>query len=374
MSVGSADMLNRRGITTTALRSLLTCILGMLTATALSSAQIVVDSSWDGELHPELWVTIEDSNTILLLRPGGDTTDPLDVAAQLGFYMSYDSLCLVEYMITEFRNNRTRIPLSTWKEGSFVNAPTSYLNANNCTDTFTVHHGDTISFYREFGLMNPLTRLQDTNNFYSLDTLDYSVELVRRSDSTVVALLDSIGVLPRTQIGRPAVHGSRPLMARANYRIPPALEGEQVYIRVRLYHRGPGPYWFSREDEIGIGISKRLDNPIWQEYLAMTGGLFARYAPSELERATGDDPRLAVRYVRGDPSVVEIRFTPPEGDAASSIGVYDINGALLYLPFMASAASGEQRVRHRFAAPGVYFVACFADGVLVRSHKVVISE
>ena len=359
----------------------LSCLIALLfifhtsNAAAQDTTQIPMDTIAHPDDHPELWVCIEDSTCVYLIPGGGgDTVSAIDVAACLNFYMSYDSLCIVDYRIAEFRKNGERLLLSTWSDGTFVNADNELLNANNCTETFTINTGDSISFYREFGWVEPETRLQDTNNFYALDTLDYSVELVRTSDSTVVALIDSIGVLPRTTPGKPIIYGTRPIMANAYFEVPSSLDNEEVFVRVRLYHRGSGPYWFSREDVIISRMSSRLRDPDWQEFLTKMGAVSPKYAVKELEQKVDAQVHFDVYYLDHSANQIEVVFSPAPTAQSTSVAIYDIAGNRLYMPFMTSEASNEQRVRYKFEQSGTYFIALFYGGQLVTAKKIIIAN
>lgn len=156
--------------------------------------------------------------------------------------------------------------LRHWAKGRVVNANARLLSFNSTTVPFTCHAGDTLSFYRELYWKNLVTGESDTAGYYSPDSLDYAIELVRLSDSARVATLDSVGILANTTPGPPRIHGGRPLLATVRYVVPPALEGTEAFMRVLVFHRGEGPYWFTRTDRVTIGYSAHATHPDWLPY------------------------------------------------------------------------------------------------------------
>ena len=237
----------------------------LLVVLSLSAyAQAVIDTTpvplYQPEDRPALWVTLDDDTTMVyLLRKVNDSMPAIQVAAGFDFLMSYDSICLVSYAVSEFRINGNRLRLSKWKHNTFANAHPDVLTANSGTIPFTVSSGDTISLYREFSWINPITRIQDTTNYYALDTLEYIIELVRLTDSIVVATIDSLGVLPNT--GKPVLYGNQPIIANIQYVVPISLNNQNVFLRIKPKHYGSGLYWFSRKDEITSNISHLLSDP-----------------------------------------------------------------------------------------------------------------
>lgn len=130
-----------------------------------------------------------------------------------------------------------------------------------------MHAGDTVSFVRDFRWFNARTWRQDTNNFFSRDTLTYVVELANAHDSgryrTRLAVIDSFGVMPCTTLGAPRFFssGTRAVFTRVNYVVPASMEGKPVFMRVRVRARGSGEYFFTRTDDYTVNYSGLLTRP-----------------------------------------------------------------------------------------------------------------
>ena len=182
-----------------------------------------------------------------------DTSNPGRTLPAFRYAALDGSSSRISYTISGRRANQTVLRLPDWTCGQSIYAMDSSHSYNSTTETFTCSAGDTLSFYRELEWQNPMTSLQDTNNNVALDSLDFTVELVRTPDSARIALIDSIGILPNAQPDRPRIHGMRPLMALVKYIVPPELNGARAFMRMLLYHRGTGNFWFTRYDEIKPG-------------------------------------------------------------------------------------------------------------------------
>jgi hypothetical protein len=334
--------------------------------------------------HPELYTTIQDSLTVFLIAGGGDTLRREWVSGGYQFDMLYDSTIpgqsvgMVTAMYTEFKKNGELLKLAKWLKNRRVNANPDLLSSNSRTDTFTVHSGDTLSLYRDIMWNDPRRRYQDTSNYYALDSLDYVVELVRLSDSMRIALVDSIGILPSAEPGRPRIHGMRPLMASVHYVAPPALEGTRAFLRILLYHRGNGEQWFTRTDVVTLGLSLRLTDTLWQNYIALFGHGLLKQPVERLMQLQGagkeKETRLDVENIAGSKDVT-ITFTPDSDGGSTAVAIYDINGQVVFFPSMASADDGgNNQVRYRFESGGVYFVGLLHRGRLITSQKIYIQE
>ncbi len=207
-----------------------------------------------------------------VINHGADTL-PLNanIAAAYIFESEYDSTCRVQYTFTECRINAMRPRLATWKFRQQITAPVSALTDSSRTDPFKVVAGDTITFYRELMWYDPKTGRQDTDNFFSSDSIDYVVELVRWTTGHRVAMLDSLGILARSAPGAPTLYGMRPVMAKVAYVVPRSLDGDTVFVRVRPYVRGHGVGTLVRCDGVGVNRSDALALPFWQAYLSVYG-------------------------------------------------------------------------------------------------------
>ena len=225
----------------------------------------------DPRAHPELWVNIGQDSIINCLVVEGDTVPAETVSASYQFGMIYDSTARVDYIFSEAQRNGARIRLLRWFRNRLIHMDADVMSYNSRTATFPLLAGDTLSFYREFSWYTLKTREQSTSNYYALDTLAYSVELVRASDGAVLALLDSLGIMPNPTPGTPIIHGTRPIMAQVKYPVPAAIAGESAFIGIRLYAHGSGPYNFLRYDAPTIGLSRGLSSPRWINYLQMFG-------------------------------------------------------------------------------------------------------
>ncbi len=328
--------------------------------------------------RPDLWAILQDSSAVYLVDfdGSGDTIDANYVTPSYMFSMQYDSMMNVHYLLTEWRHNRSILYLPSWIDKRTVNARASLLSYNSTTATFTCAAGDTLSFYRELWWADPMTSLQDTNNYYAIDSLDYAVELVRASDSTRVALIDSVGILPNYTPGRPRIHAARPLYALVQYTVPAALDGERAFMRILLYHRGAGKYWFTRSDSYTMAVSKRLQSSSFQYYVELFGGgdpLYKPQALSNLDNAAPTTPYLSVTLSRTQSSHATITFASAIDGGATVIGVYDANGRAIFYPFSTPASSGTQSVEYDFPKSGAYFVGLLHNGRIVVTRKVSVS-
>ncbi len=239
-------------------RLFLLALVLLLGASALSSAQCDTNQIADFFAIPE---------------GGFDTIQGWEIRPGFGFEMHYDSGHTM-YRATEFFLNGTRLWLYGWCEGKTIrDLGESALADSTRTIAFTVHTGDSIVFYRELAWFSPITLEQTPTNYYALDSLDYSVELVKVSTGVRRALLDSIGVTRRIPSGAPTIHGPRPIIAHVLYIVPAALNNDTVFIRVRPTARGGGLYNFVRTDRWGFRLTERLSSSVWQQYILYnTGG------------------------------------------------------------------------------------------------------
>lgn len=333
----------------------------------------------DPSARPDLYAILQDSGAVYLVdvAGSGDTIDANYVTPSYMFSMQYDSVMNIHYLLTEWRHNRSILYLPSWIDKRAVNARASLLSYNSTTDTFTCVTGDTLSFYRELWWADPMTSLQDTTNYYAVDSLDYAVELVRASDSTRVALIDSVGILPNYTPGRPRIHAARPLYALVQYTVPAALDGEQAFMRILLYHRGAGKYWFTRSDSYTMAVSKRLQSSSFQYYVQLFGGgdpLYKPQALSTLDNPAPTTPYLNVAMSRTQPSRATITFASAINGGATTIGVYDASGRAIFYPFSTPASSGTQSVEYDFPQNGAYFIGLLHNGRIVVTRKVSVSR
>jgi hypothetical protein len=201
----------------------------------------------------------------------------------------------------------------------------------------------------------------DPDGYVALDTLDFAVELVRLSDSTRLALIDSVGILPRSTPGKPWIYGSRPFIAPAVYVVPRALEGARAFMRVRLYHRGSGRYWFTRRDGVTLWLSNIMNRPWYNSYMgyfSSTGiakEIRERGASSSAAASTAGRLRVLAESGSRD-ARFEFEAAPP--GVGTSILVSDINGGAQFYPMLWNIdVRGTAALNYHFPAAGTYLVA-----------------
>ncbi len=336
-----------------------------------AATQIIAQTPGSRELP---YVVIQDSVAIVTVQDG----EPFPgswVAPSYEYLMTYDPASRTEFTFTECKKNGELLKLLSWNDNRVVHAPAELMSFNSRTANFQVHAGDTISFYREMLWYNPATSRQDTNNYYALDTLEMIVYLVSAGDGRPLAQLDSLGILPRITPGMPAIYGSRPLMALVSYAVPDALHGDSVLVGVTVRARGSGPYHFMRRDGVTIGLSERLKDPRFQEYLAALGPMYARRSIGELMEASGGEAAvLRVAAVPGSPRELRITFNGPGDGGQTALAVYDESGSLLFSPFSSRTGPAELQSTYRAPSGGAYFVTLSHNGRIVRTNKIIITH
>ncbi len=350
------------------LRALLAHML--LLAMFCTAGTVLETSAQEIEPPPLPYATVQD--TVHLLRIFGNDTVPAGMfSASYEYEMVYDSISHTNYMFTECKRNRSAVSLLHWEYERVVHAPAEYLTYNSRTADFPVRAGDTISFYRELRWYDPLQHRQDTNNYYALDTLDFSVHLVRTSDGAPLALLDSIGVMPRLLPGAPDIYGSRPIMALVEYVVPSAGPGDSAFVGVTVRARGSGAHDFTRQDLVTIGVSERLRKAYYQDYLDIYGRVYGKRNVEEL--ASGNGAQGARLSVRGEGRSIRIGFTPAPGGAWTAVALYDASGNLVFYPYSGRSAEPELNLEHRLSASGAYFVVLQHGGRVVKTEKITVT-
>ncbi len=291
------------------------------------------------------------------------------------YAMIYGGTSRTDFIFTECKKNGELIKLMTWNRRKTISAPAEVISYNSRTVNFQVHAGDTISFFRSMGWYNPTTNHQDTNNYYALDTLEMIVHLVSAGDGRPLAQLDSIGMLPRTVPGMPAIYGTRPVLALVSYVVPEALDGDSVLVGVTLRAEGSGPHNYIRRDEITVGLSASLENVPVQEYLAAFGPIYAKRSIDELMKASGEAGAvLQASTVAGAPRDIRIRFNGPKGVGQTAVMVYDESGNLVFSPYISRRGQGESEVTYRATNAGAYFVTLAQNGRIVKTNKIIITN
>lgn len=320
------------------------------------------------------YVLIQDSLKFPLLQNGRLLPASWFSPAYM-YMMSYQPANHTVFTFTECRNNGKPLRLLAWNYNRVVHAPAELMSFNSRTANFRVRSGDTVSFYREMEWYNPSANRQDTSTYYALDTLEMVTYLVRAQDGRPLAQLDSIGILPRTQPGKPVIYGTHPIMAVVSYVIPRALDGDSVLVGVTIRARGSGAHHFMRRDGVTVGMSERLRQAYYQQYLAAIEPLYAKRNIEELMQGSGGTTELLrISRVAGSSRDMRIAFHPPRDAGEISILIYDEAGRLIASPYNSHIGGDEMEVNYRAPAAGGYFVALVHRGRIVRTEKVLITQ
>lgn len=321
------------------------------------------------QLPDSLFVTIQDTLRVSRITDRG-IIPASSISAGYIYTMAYPPYSITRYILTDCRRNGELLKLAAWSEGRRVHAPAELLTFNSRTEYFSVAAGDTISFYRSLDWIDPSNNRQDTNNYYSLDTLDMAVHLVRVSDGTPIQL-DSLSVLPRVPAGRPVIYGERPIMTLVHYAVPSAFDDDSVFIGVTVRARGQGAYHWMRRDDIILGLSTQLTNAWFITYLNLFdqlryGTSLERRSISELAAATAAGAERIHVTPMGTRSV-RIAVDNLNTATRTRISVFDSSGKLV------RAEDGREFV---FTAPaaGAYYAAITAGDEILTATKVIIQD
>lgn len=326
--------------------------------------------------QPEMFATLEDGSHWLRIDAHHDTLPAEWFSAGYQFRMSTDSTSVTDYTFTGCKRNGMRVPLQHWKDRRAVNFPADILAYNSRTEVLTLDEGDTLSFYRELSWMDPRSFSQALNNYRSLDTLTFAVELVRCSDSSHVVLLDSIGVMPCGQqaMCSPTIYGTRPIMAHVFWIAPASLAGTPVFVRVRPLAMGQGEFYFTRVEQMSVALWRRLLDPYWTTYLSQWNAFQKSIPLGSGMMPNSADIKLLTRVSTVDHNTVSVDFNAAPNEGAVALMVFDINGNHVFTPFARSESSGTYSISYRFAESGAYVIALAYDGAIVRSEKVTITK
>lgn len=318
-----------------------------------------------------LFVTIQDSLRVCRIM-GGDTVPASLISSGYAYEMSYPPYSSTRYVVTECKRNGGLLKLAAWKDGRRVHAPAELLTFNSRTEYFPVADGDTVSFYRSLEWINPSNRRQDTNNYYSLDTLDMVVHLVRVSDGMPIQL-DSLSVLPQVPVGVPTIYGERPIMALVHYIVPSVFDGDSAFIGITVRARGQGAYHWVRHDVVTAGESARLTRAYFVTYLDLfdklrQSGSFERRSVNELTAAMAAKPEQVLVTPIGSRTVRLSVVNASSTITSNRLAVFDGAGQLL-----ARQSDGNDFI---FTAPaaGMYYVAIIAGDEILTATRVTIQE
>ncbi|HVZ40305.1 MAG TPA: hypothetical protein VHI13_13580 [Candidatus Kapabacteria bacterium] len=335
-----------------------------------------VGSAAAQQKYPDsLWVRLDDDSTTIARVNSRGQIEPAEwFVAGYGFQMYADSTCETDYHICAFKINDHRWRLRNWKKRRTVNADADILSFNSRTVDTVLHAGDVLSFTRSLDWRDPRSGLTDTNNYRSFDTLTYSVELVGTRDSVRLALIDSIGMMPRVTTGAPVIFGMRPIVALVDWTVPPALDGVQAFIRVRVRSHGSGDYYFTRTDDLRVTKWRQPPDALFLTYLKYLGQDYYAAKPVLPVTASKQSTVLTARAA-GAPDQVMIDFATAPGSGATSVAIYDGDGQLLFYPYSSPSSTGDRReVGYRFDVSGVYLIALLYDNRIVATIPITIAK
>ncbi len=307
----------------------------------------------------------------LTMKVGGTnvTVPGSKSGAYYNFTMNYE-YGVVSYIATEFRKNTSVIHLNNWcSHKTTRNLDVADLTDSSRTENILLATGDLLSFYREFGWYDPVNSTRTPNGYYAEDSLDYAVELVHAATGARLALLDSFGVLKKVPAGYPSLHGTRPIFAKVEYIVPPPYNGMTAFIRVRLYSRGNGPYYFVRRDGVSTDLSGRLNDAEIISHVASFGGGLKPVVQGSSIVEKSDAVKTFTVFPNPATSGVEISVELTLSDDPVTVAIYDAAGSLVFMPVLGYVGS-DIRVHHDFESAGWYTVVVYRDGVPVASRAV----
>lgn len=323
--------------------------------------------------HDSLKVAFDD-DTVRLARINGEgVIYPAEwFTSGYFFEINSDSICRTEYRVAGFKINERRWKLRNWKYFRIINYPADYLSFNSRTLDTTLHAGDTLSFYRELVWRDPLTRVSSIDNFRSLDTLSYTVELVRASDGVRLAVMDSIGLMPRQTVGAPVVYGKHPVIAFVDWVVPPTLDGVRAFARVRVRANGSGQENFTRTECVQRLAWKQPYDSWTVDWLNYFGHVYGKPAVGGAQQT--ESSLLRLLSIAGVSDAVTLEFsTSPSGPTL--LAVYDGVGRLVFYPYNSpSSDGGQERVDYRFESSGLYLVMLVHDGKPVATRTITVGR
>lgn len=300
---------------------------------------------------------------------GADTVHGYELFPYWRFAMTYDS-AQVQYEITEFERNHTRIRLANWCSGKKLEEEAEDLADSTFTETFTVYAGDTISFYRELLWTEPYIGGPSNGLYYARDTLDFAVEMLDAFTGARLALLDSIGALREIPSGLPDFYGTHPVMAIVTYRVPPALNGKSVYLRLCPSARGDGQYKTLRIDNFATRGSVNLTEPFFIDYVNMYGG-GAKTPVRYLENVMNLHNALHASSASSTGRIDVAYDGLPDIEGHVTLALFDTKGEQVFLFAGLHRADEPLRTSYEVTESGVYFVVLSHGGSPVSSVKVI---
>lgn len=292
--------------------------------------------------------------------------------------MDLRCLSFTLYRISDVELNGERIKLKTWCPGKNLEGLNNAdLSDSSTTNDFMVSTGDSITLYRELSWLQITDSglVQSVDYYRALDTLDYVIELVEASTGNRLVMLDSLGVLRNVSGTTPSIYGNRSIMAEVGYEVPPSLNGKTVFLRVLLYSRGSGGYYFNRTDRWGTGLKRRLANPFYRAVAYYIDTVVAKYVVrQEGAGEISGKNRLRVLGSRsGGAYEVEFEASP---DGSTGLIVYDVSGRRVFVPVIlpGSPLSLKQRVNVNFPGSGMFFVVLVQGSEVVDVEKIFVEK
>ncbi len=324
--------------------------------------------------QPIEFVTVQDSLNFPL-RQNGQYIPASSFSGAYVYEMGYDPFCRTRFTFTECKKNGQLLKLLAWNDGAAINAPAELMTFNSRTENTLLHAGDTISFYHDFAWYNPVDNKMLTTNYYALDTLEMIVHLVRATDGSPLVQLDSIGAIARPTPGMPTIYGTQPIMAIISYVVPQQFQGDSAFVGVTLRAKGSGPHYFTRYDEVTVGMSNRLQDIYYQAYLANFGAIYAKRSLNDLMKDAGQEgAMLAVSSDPRSPRDIRIIFNGPRDGGSATISIYDESGNLVFFPYNSRTDATQAETSYRVPSRGAYFVALGHNGKIVKTTRTIITQ
>lgn len=214
------------------------------------------------------------------------------------------------------------------------------------TQDFTLTGGATVSYFGELQAFRTPCNGVDTQpgegpnqpvaSWGILDRSEFVVELVRASDSTRLAVLDSVGVHPPEANAPPTDtrYGTNPQQVVKHYAIPQALDGVEAYIRISPRRYGPTPY--------GMELCKQ-DN--WVNYSAYYNSAKTAFISAEAYQALSDQCFQAFLTYCDSVQATTGQLPPADNFGFSSAEMATFRAR--YLEPIVDSATGRQYWRQR---------------------------
>lgn len=281
--------------------------------------------------------------------------------------ITYEKTCYIRYNIAEFKNNGSKIYLDNWCYNQNRNDRDAVTLTNESrTEIFTVQSNDKISFFREF--------FWETKNgknkfdYFALDNLSWSVELMDGKTNEVLSVLDAIAIAKSYSQSVPMITKTQPLGAIVEYVVPEKFDGKSVYIRVNPRVEGEGGIKLTRSDLIYRAASEIYFNPNYFQNL--------RDAHAQKQKSNNDI--AAVSFADGNnegfsvspnPSLgeVNISFKNASDQSQLKYSIYNSAGQLIDI-----ISAGQNK--YMFTQDGAYFVTATINGKNVASQKIIVTR